>query len=122
FSATNYRVEKVSNFGGISNSSVVLENNRIYYWAEDGIYTVGTNELGDVSVTSISQETIQSFYDDIPAVAKRRANAIYDNITKKVRWIVNYRELMSEQNITKELVLDTTLGAFSVNRIMNLVP
>src|SRR5690606_14774784 len=54
FSATNYRVEKISTFGGLSNSSAVTENQRLYYWAEDGIYTVGSNEFGDLTAESIS--------------------------------------------------------------------
>src|SRR5690606_969068 len=122
FSATNYRVEKISSFGGISNSSVVVENNRLYYWAEDGIYTVGRNQFGDPEVSSISVSTIQSLYQDIPTLAKQKATAIYDNITKKVRWVINYTNLLSENNITKELVFDTALGAFSINRIYNLAP
>lgn len=120
FSATNYRVEKISSFGGISNSSVVLENNRVYYWAEDGIYTVGSNEFGDMSADSISAGSIQTFYQQIPNIAKRRATSMYDSISKKVRWVVNYEELMSANNTTREIILDTTLGSFSVNRIMNL--
>lgn len=122
FSATNYRVEKISSFGGISNSSVVVENNRLYYWADDGIYAVGRNQFGDLEVSSISVSTIQSFYQDIPTLSKEKATAIYDNITKKVRWVINYTNLLSENNITKELVFDTALGAFSVNRIYNLAP
>src|SRR5690606_12197216 len=66
--------------------------------------------------------TIQSFYQDIPTLSKQKATAIYDNITKKVRWVINYTNLLSESNITKELVFDTALGAFSINRIYNLAP
>jgi hypothetical protein len=122
FSATNYRVEKISSFGGISSSSVVVENDRLYYWAEDGIYTVGKNEFGDPTVSSISVSTIQTFYEEIPSLSKARATSIYDNITKKVRWVFNSTNLLSEKNITKELILDTTTGSFTVNRIMNLDP
>lgn len=122
FSATNYRVEKISNFGGLSNSSAVTENNRLYYWAEDGIYTVSSNEFGDLTAESISVGSIQSFYESIPNTSKVKAEAIYDNITKKVRWVFNYSSLLTEENITKELILDTTVGAFNVNRIMNLDP
>lgn len=122
FSATNYRVEKVSSFGGVSPSTVVLENNRVYYWANDGIYTVGTNELGDVTVDSISVGSIQSFYDNIPNLSKSSAVSVYDSTTKKVRWLYNTGFILEERNVTYELILDTTIGAFSVNRVMNLTP
>src|SRR5690606_27519456 len=117
-----YRVEKVSSFGGLSNNSVVLENNRVYFWSEDGIYTVGRNDLGDTTVDSITIGSIQRIYDEIPNLYKTKAEGIYDNITKKVKWIFNYSDPYTENDETRELVLDTTLGAFSINKIMNISP
>lgn len=120
FSATNYKVTKLSTFGGLSPTSVVVEGEMVYFWASDGIYVIGRNELGDVAVRSLTITTIQRLYDGIPYASKAKAVGTYDTLTKKVRWVYNTRELLSEGNETKELVLDTALGAFSLHRIINL--
>jgi hypothetical protein len=122
FSASNYKVSKLTTFGGISASTIVLEGNRAHYWAEDGIYTLSKNEFGDIGATSISLGTIQKFYEEIPNIAKLKATSIYDDLSKKVRWVFNTGNLLSEANETKELVLDIALSSFSLNRVMNLIP
>lgn len=120
FSATNYKVTKLSTFGGLSATSVVTEGTRIYFWATDGIYTVGRNQLGDITVDSITKNTIQSLYDEIPTLAKLSASGVYDNFAKKIRWIYQDGDLLGPETTTFELVLDVDLGAFSKNRISNM--
>lgn len=119
FSATNYKVTKISSFGGLSPSSVVIEGGSAYLWSEDGIYTIGRNQFGDLGMTNISISTIQKFYEDIPNVSKINAVGSYDLLDKKVRWIYKTGEAFTQSSLTYELVLDTALGAFSVNRISN---
>lgn len=122
FSATNYKVTKLTTFGGLSPSSVVVEGDRPYFWANDGIYMIGKNQLGDMGVQSLTLNSIQSLYDDIPYNAKLTAKGMYDILTKKVRWVYNTGNLLSEFNETRELVFDTALGAFTVNTIGNIFP
>lgn len=120
FSATNYKATKISSFGCLSDSSIVVEGGRAYYWAEDGIYSVGRNELGDISVNNITLTTIQKFYEAIPNLSKLNVIGSYDIFTRKVRWIYKEGDVFTETSTTKELVFDSALGAFSPNRIVNL--
>jgi len=120
FSATNYKATKISSFGVLSESSIVVEGNKAYYWSEDGIYYIGRNELGDMAVQNMTLQTIQKFYENIPNVSKLNVIGSYDLLTKKVRWIYKEGVPFTDDSITKELVFDSTLSAFSVNRIMNL--
>lgn len=120
FSATNYKVSKISNFGGLSSSSVVVENDSIFYWSSDGIYQIARNQLGDYGVQSITLNTIQSLYVDIPNASKIAAFGEYDQINKKIRWIYKSGARADQTLVTKELILDTALGAFTQNEINNL--
>lgn len=120
FSATNYKVTKLSTFGGLSQTTVVTEGTRVYFWAADGIYMVGRNQLGDMVVESLTVKTIQELYDDIPSISKINASGVYDSFSKKIRWIYQDGDLLEENTSTYELILDTDLGAFSKYRIMNV--
>src|SRR5690606_38968255 len=117
FSATNYKVTKLSTFGGLSNTSVVVEGERVYYWAEDGIYLIARNQFGDYEVTNITMNTIQRLYEAIPTFSKVNAQGIYDNSAKKIRWIYAIDNLIYSTGITRELILDVSLGGFSQYRI-----
>lgn len=119
FSATNYKVTKISSFGALSESSIVVEGGQAFYWSEDGIYTIGRNELGDLGVTNITVPTIQSYFEAIPNISKLKAIGTYDTLTKKVRWIIKDGTPFEVDSETLELVFDSALNAFSVNRIMN---
>lgn len=120
FSATNIKVTKVSDFGAISAKSVVRENKRLFFWSEDGIYAITKNNLGDWAVENITQQTIQTFYEEIPFTSKQGTSGVYDPFNKKVRWIYKDGLFYSSSSITKEIVLDLNLSAFSINRIYNL--
>lgn len=113
FSATNYKLDKLTSFGLISKDSVVQAGEKIYYWGSDGIYVISKNQFGDFVVNSLSEETIQTLYDDIPGTTKETAQGIYDRTSKTVRWL--YRV----SSDTYELIFNTLLGAFTKNRIMN---
>lgn len=119
FSATNFKATKISSFGAMSESSIVTEGGALYYWSEDGIYRVGRNELGDMGVQNMSLTTIQRYYEGIPNLSKLNAIGSYDLFTKKVRWVFKDGTHFSSGSITRELIFDSQLSAFSVNRIYN---
>lgn len=112
FTATNYRVDKLSTFGGLTSSSVVVEGNIAYYWASDGIYLIGPNEFGDFSVTNITAQSIKTYYNSIPELAKRQAFGVYDRLDKRVRWLYRANDKLSETIEFRELILDVQLEAF----------
>src|SRR5690606_18109601 len=43
FTATRYRLEKISDRGCINQNTAVVVDNSITYWSDDGIYAVRTN-------------------------------------------------------------------------------
>ena len=120
FGATNYKSEKISSFGGISNSSIVEDGGRVFFWAEDGIYVIARDQIDGLVVKNITQSTIQSLYQDIPNLSKQNAIGVYDSLNKTIRWIYKTGNTrFSAESQTYELIFNTTLEAFSRNRIYN---
>jgi len=122
FSATNYKVVKISAFGGISATSLVVEGGRAFFWSEDGIYVIAKDNIGTLGVSNITQATIQTVYEAIPNTSKENAIGVYDRVGKKVRWLYQVGTRFATDAETKELVLDTVISAFYVNNIKNLTP
>lgn len=110
FKATNYMTTKVTTHGCDSPNSVVVIDNTFMYWSDDGIYNIAPNQFGDYIAESISQKTIQKFYDSIDGLDRRACKGSYDTYEKKVRWLYGGR--ISSANPVRELVLDVTLGSF----------
>lgn len=119
FSATNFKVDKISTFGGIAVSSVVEFSGRAMYWGEDGIYAIGKDQFGSWTVQSVTENTIQTYYESLGNDVKARAVSCYDAIGKKIRWLYKSGEVFTETSIQRELVFDLSLNAFSKNRIYN---
>lgn len=117
FGATNYKVTKLSSIGAFSDTSIVEEVGRIFFWGEDGIYAVSTNQFQSNEVKNISQTTIQTLYDNIPSTTKEKAVGVYDLFSKKIRWVYNLGVAFHVDSDMTELVLDTVLGAFYINKI-----
>ena len=112
FSATNYRVDKVSSFGCIAPGSVVEEKGRVYYWGEEGIFVVGKTQVGDLEAVSITRGKIDTYYQNLPINARVSVSGLNDSFSGKIRWLYQGAD---EQFF--ELILDTGLGAFYPYRI-----
>lgn len=117
FSATNYKVTKLSSIGAFSETTIVEEVGRLFFWGQDGIYIVGPDQFQSLNVKSITQTTIQKLYDQIPSRAKSNAAGVYDLFSKKVRWVYNRGAPFTLSSENRELIFDTTLNAFYENRI-----
>lgn len=117
FGATNHKVDKLSSVGTLSPHSIVEEVGKLYYWAKDGIYTIGPDQFESLKVDNISQKTIQSFYERLSAISKENAIGVYDIYSKKVRWIYNEGVAFTNTSQCMELVFDTVIGCFYPNRI-----
>lgn len=121
FTATNYKVSRLSVFGGISSSSIVVEGGRVFFWSEDGIYVVAKdNTLGILGVKNITVDTIQTAYEAIPNLSKEEVKGTYDPNSKKIRWLYNQGIKFTSTSDSRELVLDITIDAFYINTIKNL--
>lgn len=118
FTATQFRVEKISDRGSINSNSAVVVDNSITYWSDDGIYIVRRNEVGDWVSSSITINKIQRLYEGITEESKLTANGNYDPYERKVRWV--YDNIVNSNVETRELILDVVLQAFYVNRIKSV--
>ena len=112
FKATNYRVDKVTTFGGISEQSIVAEKARVFYWSEEGINVITRDQMNALVSENITDSTIKTLYQEIPATSRESAIGAYDNVDKKVRWTY-----IDSDGATNELVLDLMLGAFYRHKI-----
>jgi hypothetical protein len=110
FKATNYLTTKITTHGCDSPNSVVVIDKTFMFWSDDGIYNIAPNQFGDYIAENITQKTIQTFYDQIEGLDRRACKAVYDTYDKKVRWLYGGR--VNSAAKTRELVLDTTIGAF----------
>lgn len=130
FSATNYKVTKVSAFGCTARSSVVVAGSNLYFLSDNGIYLLGPDKMGDMNVTNISLNTIQTFYNNIEATVKRAAVGIFDEANQKIRWTFAHGNfaygddlpttpVIPDESTTfsLELILDLPLGAFYKHKL-----
>lgn len=118
FTATRYIVDKISERGCSNPNSVVVVDNTVMYWGEDGIYHLKTDQFGGWGAENISFGRIQNLYNRISSRSKQVAAGSYDNYERKVRWLYNTMMVSSEE--VMELVYDTSLQAFYLNRVKKL--
>ena len=110
FSSTNFKVSKVSNSGCEGPYSIVYLDDSVIYWAKDGIYVVGRGEGGLITAENITENSIQTFYNDIGSQEREYCQGIYQAVDRKVRWLYNARP--GSTGSPKELIFDVTLKAF----------
>lgn len=115
FVATSYQILIVSKVNCMNGTSVISVEGIPVWWSSQGIYTVEINNV-TISLTakSMTQDTIQTFYDDdITALAKLNVTGSYDRATKSIVWL--YKEDDSGTNLRRfdrGLVYDVRLQAF----------
>lgn len=116
FKATDFKVNKVSSIGITGASSIVDAEGVPVWWGVTGIHTVSVDEVSqEFGVSNISRQTIQTFYNEIPALSKVDAKGVYDKGNKKVRWLYRSTAPSGGSNrfrFDSILTLDTVLGAF----------
>ena len=119
FTATNYRVIKLTESGCISAKSVVTDGDKLMFWADDAIYLVAFNENGALKAQSMTDQTIKTLYQNIDNYSKENCKGIYDALSKKIKWLYRTDPLFVSDNITYELIFDMTLAAFYRYRLFN---
>ncbi len=117
FTATSYIVEKISSNGAAARDSIVIAENNIFYWGDDGIYQLGLSE-GGWKAQNISKGRIQKLFDAISPENRANVRGHYDSYERKIRWI--YNNLTNEGAETRELILDLNLTSFYVNVVQNV--
>lgn len=88
FRADSFSLDKASNVGLISRSSIVEPENAGIFWSDQGIYGVQVKENGvEIGVNSLIAESIQPTFNDISQADLRTAAGVYDPSDKEAVWI-----------------------------------
>ncbi len=88
FSATSFEVRKISETVLIAPDSVVNAEGTLVFWAEEGIYALSVEQISQSgAVQNITQDSIETWFQEITTEAKRRCRGIYDSSERKIRWL-----------------------------------
>ena len=125
FHPTDFQILKISEVGIKNPRSIVDLEGSLMFWAEGGIYFIGTNENGIPVSQNVSENTVHTLYlDDISDTAKLYSRGFYNKRTKTVHWLYNdeddYDGIVFKYKYNKELVFDASLTAFYKNSISSL--
>ena len=113
--ATSLRLVKMHSTGVLGAGNVVQAEGSLFYFGVEGIMQISLNELGSPTVTNITQSSIQQFYINISATARKNASAVYIPEQRKIYWA--YRDTAADvtqtlQNANKFLILDLDVKGF----------
>ena len=119
FTASDFSVSKVNPIGTEFPGSVVEAENQIYWWSQVGIMAMSPKmgQFGPVEGTfdrtNISEQTIQTFYNNkIPSDKKRFVKGQYDPTTNCIQWLYSDKPTLANYSYNRILNLDLTLQAF----------
>jgi len=116
FKATDYFITKVSSFPALSKTSIVDVGGLPIWWNYEGIFSIQKDTVGTPGVQAISEQTIQSFYDEIPLISKEFAKGCFNDQEGLVYWLYN-KTAVEGYSYSNILVLDTLTKAFYVYSI-----
>lgn len=107
FSANDYTITKISAIKNISSTSFVDVEGLPYFWNEDGIYSVQPQQGGGLAVSTLTYNTIDSFYNEIPLSSKQYVRGDYDPINYTIKWVYKSDEA------------ETVKSRYEYDRILN---
>ncbi len=88
FTADDYSVRKISTIRALSATSFVDVGGYPAWWSAEGIYILQPDQLAQsVSIKSLTDETIATYYTDIPVASRQVARGHFDPVAKKVHWL-----------------------------------
>lgn len=115
FRANDYSVTKLSGTPAISNLNFVLIDGIPIWWNRSGIHTLAPSE-NSVQVTSVTDQSIKTFFENIPEQSKFYAKGAYDPLKKRVQWLYRSTEANTFEDYFKYdriLMLDVRVGSWS---------
>ena len=120
FKATNFSVSKVggakTSVGLLGHHSVVETEGFPFWWSSTGIYTLAADQVsGKLFPSPVTDKSIRTFYQDIPALSKVYAKGIYDPANKRVYWLYASTAPSSDEyrwKYDRLLIYETETGAF----------
>ena len=125
FKATEYSVSKITNIGCSGRDTVVVAEGNVVYWSDAGIYLLTTGQVsGMLEAQNLTEQSIQTLYNNIPAVARVNAKGQFDKSGRYVSYLYNdtedYDGITYRYQYNKELRFDLVLQAFYVFEIEEL--
>lgn len=124
FQADNYQVTKISEIGASSGYSFVSIDGFPIWWNIDGIYILTSSGSG-FEVQNITNQTIKTFYNDIPPVSRSYAQGVYNKFERTVTWVYNSEtpsEFERNFEYNKMLVFNIDTQSFSPHTISDSHP
>lgn len=116
FTANNQQIGFLTSVIALGYRSIVQTNGPVLFWSDRGIFAIGSNEIGDPQVKSLSDYRISKDYLRIPMAARIVAQGCFEPIENRVYWSYNQDTTALNDNVinkyTNILVLDLTTGAF----------
>lgn len=115
FKATGYSVRKLSNLECISKNSIVNVQGAPVFWATSGIYVITQRDYLGYDIQSLSDQTIQSKYVEIPKHNLKNVVGLYNSGAQRVAWfydVTTETSLAEKMRETKALIFDVRLQAF----------
>jgi hypothetical protein len=104
--------------------SAVQAEDSILYWSHSAICELASDaESGTPTVKTITDLSIKSLYNDIPAVARKYSSGAYNGTTGTIMWLYNNALTTTDATFlyskTNALILDVRLNAFYTYSIGN---
>jgi hypothetical protein len=119
FKATSYSIHKIIDLSVTSPRSVVNVDGALISFAKQGIYQYAEDPTsGTILGKSISQDTIQTLFSEIPELCLPHVKGLYDDTYKRVLWAYSIDHTNPKRH-SKILILDLRLGAWSLYTIPN---
>lgn len=118
FSALDITVNKVSPVGCSNPMSVVETEAGVFWWSDIGI--MGMQEksgmygpiAGAFDRSNITEQTIQTFYNNISEDAKNEAKGIFDAKNNRIMWMYADDDIDGRTRYNCVLIFDLALNAF----------
>lgn len=117
FTALDISVDKVSPIGCKNPQTIVETEDSVFWWSDVGI--MGMQQKmgqygpipGSFDRNNLSENTIQSFYNDIEETVKREVKGVYDARNNRIVWLYRDDEVDARQ-YNRMLIFDLSLSAF----------
>src|SRR3990167_4324879 len=115
FTANDYTQSKISSISALTHTSFVDFAGTPVWWNLEGIYRLKASQGGSFEVESMTEQTIKTFYNDIPPSEKRNARGMYNPVGGSIQWLYRSTEAGSLEDYyiyDRILNLDTRTGGF----------
>lgn len=105
FTATAYTSSAVQNFSTVSPLSFVQTDVGVFFWGQTGVVVMAVGGGESLINKTITDNSIQTFYDKIPEWARENCRGAYNAAQRKIVWVYPGDE-KQPRNLNKALVFN----------------